>query len=48
LKVSSLNAAKAINQDKRFGNLIKGAESNFVLLNNNYELKETFVNGKKV
>jgi N-acetylglucosamine-6-phosphate deacetylase len=48
LKVSSLNASKSINQQKHFGNIIKGAESNFVLLNNKYELQSTFINGQLV
>jgi N-acetylglucosamine-6-phosphate deacetylase len=48
LKVSSLNAAKSIKQEKHFGNLIKGAESNFVLLNKSYKLKATFINGRKI
>jgi N-acetylglucosamine-6-phosphate deacetylase len=48
LKVSSLNAAKSIKQEKHFGNLIKGAESNFVLLNKHYELKGVFINGEKI
>jgi N-acetylglucosamine-6-phosphate deacetylase len=48
LKVSSFNAAKSINQQKHFGNLIKGAESNFVLLNGKYELQATFIKGKKI
>jgi N-acetylglucosamine-6-phosphate deacetylase len=46
LKVSSLNAAKSIKLDKKIGNLIKGAESNFVLLDKNYKLKATFIRGK--
>jgi N-acetylglucosamine-6-phosphate deacetylase len=48
LKVASLNAAKSLKQEKRFGNLVKGAESNFVLLNKNYELQATFINGEKI
>jgi N-acetylglucosamine-6-phosphate deacetylase len=48
LKVSSLNAARSIKQEKHFGNLIKGAESNFVLLDKNYKLKTTFIKGKKI
>jgi N-acetylglucosamine-6-phosphate deacetylase len=48
LKVSSLNAAKSLKQEKHFGNLIKGAESSFVLLNKKYELQATFINGKKI
>jgi N-acetylglucosamine-6-phosphate deacetylase len=45
LKVSSLNAAKSIKQDKAFGNLVVGAQSNFVLLDKHYKLVKTFING---
>jgi N-acetylglucosamine-6-phosphate deacetylase len=48
LKISSLNAAKSINQAKKIGNLIKGAESNFVLLDEHYRLKATFIGGRKI
>jgi N-acetylglucosamine-6-phosphate deacetylase len=48
LKVSSLNAAKSVRQHQHFGNLIVGAESNFVLLDQNYKLHTTFINGKPI
>jgi N-acetylglucosamine-6-phosphate deacetylase len=48
LKVSSLNAAMSIKKQRHFGNLIKGAESSFVLLNNKYELKSTFIHGRLI
>jgi N-acetylglucosamine-6-phosphate deacetylase len=48
LKVSSLNAARSLKQDKAFGNLVVGAESSFVLLDKNYQLKATFIKGQKI
>jgi N-acetylglucosamine-6-phosphate deacetylase len=48
LKVSSLNAAKSIKQEKHFGNLVKGAESSFVLLDKDYRLRATFIHGRKI
>ncbi|MDR0985363.1 MAG: N-acetylglucosamine-6-phosphate deacetylase [Mycoplasmataceae bacterium] len=48
LKVSSLNAAKSLKLNDKIGTLKKGANSSFVLLDNNYKLKVTFINGRKI
>jgi N-acetylglucosamine-6-phosphate deacetylase len=48
LKVSSLNAAKSIKQERHFGNLVKDAESSFVLLDKKYRLITTFIKGVKI
>lgn len=44
-KFTSSNAARNLKIDTKIGKIEKGLNSSFVLINNNYELKHTIING---
>jgi N-acetylglucosamine-6-phosphate deacetylase len=48
LKVSSLNAARSLKLDKQIGTISPNANSSFVLIDKQYNLKHVFINGKKI
>jgi N-acetylglucosamine-6-phosphate deacetylase len=48
VKVSSYNAAKSLNLLNNFGQIKVGCKANFVIVDNNINLKSTYVNGEKL
>ncbi len=46
-KMTSLNAAKMLGIDTRVGSIEKGKDADFILMNENYEICEVYINGRK-
>lgn len=47
-KICSLNAARMLNMDSKIGSIKEGKNADFIVLDNNYNVKETYINGEKV
>ena len=47
-KICSLNAARMLNMEEKIGSIKLGKNADFIVLDNNYNVKETYINGEKV
>ena len=47
-KICSLNSAKMLGIDDKVGSIKEGKNADFIILNENYEIEEVYINGEKV
>lgn len=45
-KIWSLNPSRLLKMDDKIGSIEKGKNADFIVLNKNYEIEETYINGK--
>lgn len=48
VKCASINPAKAAHIDKKYGSITRGKSADFLVLDNEYNLKQVYVKGKKL